>query len=243
MPISPDAISAFSSNALLKDSIAAQLRQAILAGTLASGEPLVEGKWAAKLGVAQSSIRAALNILESEGFVDYGNGRSARVARIPMETIPHCFEVRIALESLAARLVTERQPDLAELDQIVADMRSAVRCKNLPAFYERDLRFHLALCEKAGNPVLTQMLRRLLVPLFAFVIIRTHEKMGPAERWMRSIAKHEQILAVIRQGDPGRAVTEVVSILSYFSTDIDELTRQRSRGARAPRTSPKPLAS
>lgn len=233
--MSTNAISAFAGNTLIKEGIAAQFRQEILAGTLTSGEPLVEGKWAAKLGVAQSSIRAALNILESEGFVEYGQGRSARVARIPMETIPHCFEVRIALESLAARLVTERQPDLTELDQMVADMRSAVRCKNLPAFYERDLRFHLALCEKAGNPVLTQMLRRLLVPLFAFVIIRTHEKMGGAERWMRSIGKHEQILAVIRKGDPEQAVADVASILSYFSTDIDELTRQKSR-TRTPRT-------
>lgn len=236
MRSSQDRISAFSNTTLIKESIAAQFRQEILSGTLASGEPLVEGKWAAQLGVAQSSIRAALNILESEGFVEYGNGRSARVVRIPMETIPHCFEVRIALESLAARLVTERQTDLAELDQIVADMRSAVRCKNLPAFYERDLRFHLALCEKAENPILTQMLRRLLVPLFAFVIVRTHEKMGGAGRWMRSIAKHEQILAAIRSGDPDQAVAEVASILSYFSTDIDELTRQKSGGAAASRT-------
>ena len=194
----------------------------------------MEGKWAAQLGVAQASVRAALHILEAEGFVERGQGRSARVARITMENIPHCFDVRIALESLAARLVIQRQPDLSDLDQLVSDMRSAVRCKNLPAFYERDLRFHLALCEKAGNPVLTQILRRLLLPLFAFVIIRTHEKMGGTERWTRSIGQHEQILAVIRKGDPERAVADVASILGYFSTDIDELTRKKSRGGRTP---------
>ena len=222
---------AFPSNTLIKDGIAAQFRQKILAGTLAPGQPLVEGKWAAQLGVAQSSVRAALHILESEGFVERGQGRSARVARITMENIPHCFDVRIALESLVARLVTQHQPDLSELDQMVSGMRSAVRCKNLPAFYERDLRFHLALCEKAGNPVLTQRLRRLLVPLFAFVIIRTHEKMGGTGRWTRSIGQHEQIVAVIRKGDPERAVADVAAILSYFSTGIDELTRNNSRGA------------
>ena len=222
---------AFHSNPLIKDNIAAQFRLDILAGRLAPGEPIVEGKWATQLGVAQSSIRAALHILESEGFVERGQGRSARVARIPLESIPHSFAVRSALESLAARLVTERQADLAELDQVVADMRSAVSCRNLAAFYERDLRFHLMLCEKAGNPVLTQMLRRLLVPLFTFVIIRTHEEMGETERWTRSIAQHEQILAVIRRGDPKRAEEEVAKILSYFSTDIDELTRGKSRSS------------
>ncbi len=219
---------AFSSNSLIKDSIATQFRQQILAGTLAPGEPIVEGKWAAQLGVAQSSIRAALHILESEGFVERGQGRSARVARIPLDSVTHCFEVRTALESLAARLVTIRQPDLTDLDQIVADMRSAVKCRNLPAFYERDLRFHLTLSEKSGNPVLTQMLRRLLVPLFAFVIIRTHEKMGGLKRWTRSVDQHVQILTAIRTGVPDHAVAEVASILGYFSTDIDELTRNRS---------------
>lgn len=216
-------------NTRIKDNIAARFREEILAGTLAPGQPLVEGKWAAQLGVAQSSIRAALHILESEGFVERGRGRSARVVHIPMENVADCFAVRGALETLAARLVTERQPDLAELDQVVSDMRSAVRCKNLPAFYERDLRFHLALCEKAGNPVLTQMLRRLLIPLFTFVIARTHEKMGGAGRWTRSISQHERILAAIRTGDPARAVAEVAGILNYFSTDIDELTRKKSR--------------
>ena len=227
MPIALN--SAFNSNSLIKDTIASQLRLDILAGRLVPGDPIVEGKWATQLGVAQSSIRAALHILESEGFVERGQGRSARVARIPMENILHFFAVRSALEGLAARLVTERRADLAGLDQLVADMRSAVTCRNLAAFYERDLRFHLTLCEKAGNPVLTQMLRRLLVPLFTFVIIRTHEEMGETERWTRSIAQHEEILAVIREGDPKRAEEEVGKILSYFSTDIDELTRERSR--------------
>jgi DNA-binding GntR family transcriptional regulator len=232
MSIDPSQNPAFNGNSLIKDSIAAQFRQEIFAGTLAPGQPLVEGKWAVQFGVAQSSIRAALNILESEGFVERGRGRSASVARIPLENVPHCFEVRIALETLATRLVTERKPELADLDQIVSDMKSAVRCKNLGAFYERDLRFHLALCEKAGNPVLTQMLRRLLIPLFTFVITKTHEKMGRTDRWTRSIGQHEQILAVIRKGDPEQAVAEVSAILSYFSTDIDELTRKKSRGSR-----------
>ena len=219
---------AFSANPLVKDNIAAMLRQEIVAGRLAPGEALVEGKWAAKLGVAQASIRAALHILESEGFVERGNGRSVRVTQIGTEDVEHNFQVRIVLEVLAARLVTERQPDLADLDQVVADMRAAVDCRNLQAFFERDLRFHLMLCEKAGNPVLTQMLRRLLVPLFAFVIIRTHEEMGGPERWLRSIGQHEQILTAIRGGDPVRAAEVVAGIVGYFSTDIDELTRRKS---------------
>ena len=125
------------STALIKDTVAAHLRDQIIAGHLAPGEPLIEGKWASKLNVAQSSIRAALNILESEGFVERRSGRSAHVTQITQADIPHSFQVRAILEALVARLVAQRQPDLSELDQVIADMRSAVACSNLQAFYER----------------------------------------------------------------------------------------------------------
>lgn len=214
-------------SSLVKDSVAVHLRNAIIAGRLAPGEPIVEGKWAAKLSVAQSSIRAALNILEAEGFVQRGIGRSAHVTRITQEDIEHNFQVRGALEGLVARLVTESQPDLADLDQVIADMKSAVECSNLQAFYERDVRFHLLLCRKSGNPVLEQMLERLLLPLFAFVVMRTHDTMGDPARWLGSIAKHENILTAIRSGDPRRAMAEVSGTVDYFYKDIDDLTKKR----------------
>ncbi len=215
---------------LVKDIVAAHLRNAIIGGQLGSGEPIVEGPWAKRLGVAQSSIRAALNILESEGFVARGNGRSLSVTLMKPADIAHTFQVRTALEAFSAGLVAVKRPDLSELDQVVADMRSAVACRNLQAFYQRDLRFHLTLCRLAGNPVLEQILNRLLVPLFAFVIMRTHDTMDDEMgRWTGSIAKHERIIAVLREGDPAAAAREVTAIVDYFSGDVGELTLRRGQ--------------
>jgi len=215
---------------LVKDITASHLRNAIITGELEAGEAIVEGPWAKRLGVAQSSIRAALNILESEGFVERGNGRSLTVTLMKPEDIGHTFQVRTALEAFSASLVAAKRPNLSELDQVVADMRSAVACGNLQAFYERDLRFHLTLCRLAGNPVLEQFLNRLLVPLFAFVIMRTHDTMDDSMgRWTGSIAKHERIVQVLREGSPEEAAREVTAIVEYFSGDIGELTVRRSR--------------
>src|SRR3954452_16716850 len=224
MDISP--LLSSTTSPLIKNNVARHLRNEIVSGTLQPGDPIVEGKWAAKLGVAQASIRAALNILETEGFVER-NGRSARVTTITNEGITHNFQVRAALEALSARLVTERQPDLSELDQIVADMKSAVVCQNLKAFYERDLRFHLLLCRQSGNPVLEQMLERLLVPLFAFVVMRTHDTMGDAGRWLGSIARHQAVLQSIRTGDVRQAAECITGTVDYFHVDIVDLTRSR----------------
>jgi DNA-binding GntR family transcriptional regulator len=110
---------------------------------------------------------------------------------------------------------------------VVADMRAAAARGNLQAFYERDLRFHLTLCRKSENPVLEQILSRLLVPLFAFVVMRTHDTMEDRDRWLGSIARHEAILAAIRSGDAERAAETAAATIQYFYIDIDELTRGR----------------
>jgi DNA-binding GntR family transcriptional regulator len=77
--------------------------------------------------------------------------------------------------------------------------------------------------------VLEQILHRLLLPLFAFVIMRTHDTMGDPERWTGSIAKHEGILEAIRSGDPERAAAEVTKTVDYFFGDITELTRNKTQ--------------
>ena len=73
-----------------------------------------------------------------------------------------------------------------------------------------------------------QFLQRLLVPLFAFVSMRTHDTMDDSNgRWTGSIVKHERILQVLRDGDPEAAAREVAAIVDYFSGDISELTLRR----------------
>lgn len=231
--MSMDVANLISSSApsLIKDNVAAQFRDMIITGNLIPGAAIVEGKWATKLNVAQASIRAALNILEGEGFVERSNARSARVTLIDQADIVHNFQVRTALEALSARLVAEHKYDLSDLYQIVADMRSAVDCNNLKAFYERDLRFHLTLCRLSGNPVLEQMLKRLLLPLFAFVVMRAHDQMDDTTRWLGSIDKHKQILDAISTGDPEHAAQVVTQVVSYFSGDMSELTLLKSQQA------------
>jgi len=59
---------------LLKESLAVQLREAILSGKLAPGEKIIERRWARELGAAQVSVREALNILIAEGFVTKATG-------------------------------------------------------------------------------------------------------------------------------------------------------------------------
>ena len=127
------------------------MREAILAGRILPGEKIIEGRWARQFGVAQVSIREALNILTTEGFVTKGHGRSARVLKLGDPEIIQIYQLRGALEGLAARLVVEQKLPLDDLEAALAEMQDAVQQNDLRKVVDRVQQFHLCLLEKAGN--------------------------------------------------------------------------------------------
>ena len=65
---------------------------------ISPGVRIVEGTWGRKLGVAQASVREAINILAHEGFVTKASGRSARVVSLSEQDVLQLFDLRGALE-------------------------------------------------------------------------------------------------------------------------------------------------
>src|ERR1700724_35604 len=103
---------ALTPSGLIKNHLSEQLRGEILNGSLKPGDRIVEGKWAAKFGVAQASIREAINILAQAGFVTKAPGRSARVIHLSETDVAHIYHLRGAIEGLAARLAAQVRQDL-----------------------------------------------------------------------------------------------------------------------------------
>src|ERR1700756_5931189 len=117
--------SALTGTGFVKHGLADRLRTEIINGSLPRGVRIVEGKWAQKFGVAQGSIREAINILALEGFVNKESGRSARVVHLTEKDVAQLYELRGAVEGLAARLASKKRPDLSQLESAVAGMRCA----------------------------------------------------------------------------------------------------------------------
>jgi DNA-binding GntR family transcriptional regulator len=199
---------------LVKDNLAAYFRQEIISGRLAPGEKIVEIKYAKELKLSQTTVREAINILLAEGFVQKGSGRTAQVTRLSDEDITHSYELRAVLEGYCARIVAQKKVDLSEMEQTLFDMRSAADCQNINAFYERDLRFHLLLAEMTGNGMLVQTLRRIIVPLFAFVVI--HTVRTQKGQWVESIGRHSRIVDALKTHDPVFAERLVTQTIGTF---------------------------
>src|SRR5579859_2566130 len=160
------------STALVKDAVADRLRAEIASGALRPGVRIVEGYWAQKFGVAQASIREAINRLAQEGFVTKASGRSARVVNLTEQDVLQIYEVRGALEGLAARLLAARSDGIQPLELALDMMRRASKEKRPAELLDADLKFHLELCRLSNNAYVFDHAKRVLLPVFAFARIR-----------------------------------------------------------------------
>lgn len=202
---------------LIKSHLSDQLRAEILAGTLKPEERIVEGKWAAKFGVAQASIREAINILAQEGFVTKAPGRSARVIHLSETDVRHIYEMRAALESLAARLAAQSSQDLNMLQATMNAMRDAASKGDREALIDCDLQYHLTLCDLSCNPYLIEHARRILIPLFAFVRMRISASGQSASVWTKDLEAHQKVIDLIREGEGEVAEQYVKRAMERFA--------------------------
>lgn len=223
-----DVVTAQSDTSLLvKQSLAAKLREEIIEGHLAPGQRIIEGYWARKFGVAQTSVREAINLLINEGFATKASGRSARVTSYSEGDIAQIYELRGALEGLAARLTTQRHPDLALLENTLKDLRKATKSGDVRQLIEADLQFHLRLCELSGNRFLYAQIRTVLVPLFAFVAMRVVQSHQTAQAWESDLDRHKRIIELIREGDAFAAEFAVRGAMQQFAQRAYEIWQRK----------------
>ena len=177
----------------------------------------MEGTWARKFGVAQGSIREAINLLAQDGFVTKAAGRSARVVSLSEQNVVQIYEVRGALEGLAARLAAQRGSDVGPVEKCLDMMRQALKNGHAGDVIDSDLKFHLELCRLSGNSYLFEHARKVLVPLFAFARIRVLSSSQDASAWGKDIDTHQRIVDLVRDGSGDVAEQYVHHAMARFA--------------------------
>ncbi len=147
----------------LREQVADKIREAIVSGRFAGGLRLVERELCELLGVSRSSIREALRQLEVEGLVTTPPNRGPTVTLIDAATAQSIYEVRSALESLAARLFVRHASErhLEQLEKAVEKLALAYNSESLSKTLPAKTDFYQALLNGAGNPVIADLLRTL----------------------------------------------------------------------------------
>jgi len=225
---------------LVKHTVADRLRQEIACGRLHPGTRIVEGTWAQNFSVAQASVREAINLLAQDGFVTKAAGRSARVVSFSEQNVLDMYELRGAIEGLAARLATKKGADISSLEEALAKMRKALKEDRPEDMLDGDLEFHLELCHLSGNVYVVEQSRRILLPLFAFARIRVLSSGQDASVWGKDLEAHQRIIDLIKEGQPDITEQYVRYAMSRFAQSAYDNWEKRpvspakkTRGARS----------
>lgn len=144
----------------LREIVFESMREAIISGILKPGERLMEIQLAEEMGVSRTPVREAIRKLELEGFVVMIPRKGAYVAGVSLKDMADVFEIRAALEGLAAGLAAERitEDELEQMERILLFDESQM---DLDKFVESDTDFHALIYKASRNERLVQILGNL----------------------------------------------------------------------------------
>jgi len=182
----------------LKDRIYAALKPAITSVDIYQSRTdlrLDERQLSEALGVSRTPIREALCRLENEGFIRNVPRRGVFVARKTKKEVLDMIKVWAALESMAARLITETATDaeIAELRSMFATFEGDQVHVKIDEYSERNILFHQAILSMSHNELITRMTENLLLHM-RWIRART---IAEGDRADRSIIDHMHIIEAL----------------------------------------------
>jgi DNA-binding GntR family transcriptional regulator len=189
-------------NFVLKNKVYDGLKEAILSMNVYAqpGETrLDERQLSEDFGVSRTPVREAITRLEQEGFVKVIPRRGAFVIRKTKKEILEMITVWAALESMAARLITERAKDaeIAKLRRMFATFDNDRVRAQIDEYSETNIDFHQAILRMSKCDLLNQMAENLFAHM-RWIRMRT---IAEDDRATRSIIDHMHIIEALEQRD------------------------------------------
>jgi DNA-binding GntR family transcriptional regulator len=146
----------------LIDQVYARILEAIIDRTLPPGQRIRQNELADKLGVSRQPVSHALHLLHRQGLVSESGRRGFEVTQLDPQRIRQLYEVRGAIDALAARLAAERAgtdaSGRARLEAALHAGRTIDGKTPLSRLIALDVDFHGAIYRLAGNPAIEEMM-------------------------------------------------------------------------------------
>ncbi|MET0899724.1 MAG: GntR family transcriptional regulator [Mycobacterium sp.] len=208
MSVEPTSLLRLEKTSLRQQALTA-LRRAITTGQLPPGKHLVETELSEQLDVSRGTLREAMRQLQQEGLISAGARGRLAVRHLDTKEIRDIFNVRAALESLAARELA----GLADRTRVVATLREAVldmekwAASNLEDRIEADLRFHRTMCQLTGNETLLHQWTSLEGSIRMSIMFAGVDKANTN----MDAKRHMEIVEAIEAGDAELAAATVAS--------------------------------
>ncbi len=211
----------------LVEQVYARLIDAISDGSLAPGQRITQEEIAAQLAVSRQPVLQALRLLKKDGFVRDAPGRGLLVAPLEPEWIAKVYQVRGALDALAARLAAAKRLQIDPL--LVAHGRKAARGRNVKAMIDADLAFHDAIYRASGNDLIAQAAHAHWRHLRRVMGAVLQQSVQREALW----DEHAAIADAIADGDGDRAADLITGHAQRASNNLSDILTHvlaKSRG-------------
>lgn len=186
------------------DYVVRRLLQAIKQGRFVPGQRLIARELTEEIGISRASVREAFRRMAADGMVELVPNRGAVVRRLSRAQVRELFEIRSALEGLAARLAAQHI-DEGEHTAIFSKVWEQVRPRSeelpWPVFIEHNGLFHHGIVAVSGNAQLAELIDKLQLTIVMLQVGRVMGKVNIARSQQDHVAVAEAILA----GDPDGA--------------------------------------
>jgi DNA-binding GntR family transcriptional regulator len=186
---------------------------------------LDERQLAQDFGISRTPVREAMAQLEREGFVRSVPRRGIYVVRKTKREVIEMITAWAALESMAARLITENtlDADIASLRRMFSTFEDGKIRAHLDEYSETNIAFHQAIIRMSGNSVLISLAENL----FTHMRMIRRKTIGEKDRVERSIRDHMNIIESLEARDTARAEelvrTHALGLADHVSKYADYL--------------------
>lgn len=229
---------------LVSDRVVDRILARIASGEWGLGHRLPgERQLAEEMGVSRVSVRAALQGLKTQGFLDAVQGGGTRViaststmepglvelVRVNRENLHDLAEIRCNLEMWAARRAALNATDqqIGEMAAILAAAEPGMASAKYKT--EHDLRFHLAVAKASGSGVYMHIVGYIRGILEETVAFHRYELFPTAEDDQTILAQHRAIFDGIHRRDPDAAAAAMEIHLGWVVRAFDEERERRRR--------------
>ncbi len=164
---------------------------------------LDERRLAQEFGISRTPVREAMAQLEREGFIRSVPRRGIYVVRKTKQEVIEMITAWAALESMAARLITENAADeeIAALRRMFATFEDGHVAAHLDEYSEVNIEFHQTIIRMSHNGVLIDLAENL----FTHMRMIRRKTIGEKDRADRSIRDHMHIIEALEKRETGRA--------------------------------------
>lgn len=202
--------------------ITAILKKALFSGEYKDGDELSLTEIAERLGVSRTPVREAFQTLEAEGLIELRMNKGAIVKPINEKYITDHYDMRILLESEAAKRAAKRgMPEAEELIKKLETLLERIDHVSSDEYEELNFTVHSAIWNAADNERLYKFLSSLWNgPSVGF----TSPKL---DHYKKSTEEHIAILKAIQNHDERSAQKEMTKHIERSLKNILEVIKNR----------------